>query len=214
MRLNILSMCTIAVITISTSITQAATCNNYVKDAVTNHAGCELGSVSQDFLNLDPFMQVNDDSIGGFSDWDFIARDNAPTGGGFGTSESGDTGVNTDLTLVGGTTGSGTWAVAASLFNTYDNLLLVFKGGAGQVIEPDKYVTYLLDGSFFNGDYLYSPFINTNNNNQTGISHVSLYGQGDPNNQGPPPVPLPAGGVLLLTGLIGLGAATRRRKRK
>ncbi len=214
MRITLLSACAFAAITISSSAIHAAPCSAYVANSVTNTAGCELGSISQDFL-LDP-LQVNVDAIFGYNDWNFIARDNAPEGGGFGTSESGDTGVNTDLTLVGGTTGAGTWAIAEALFETYGNLLLVFKGGNGQVIEPGEYVSYLLDGSFFSGNYIRSPFINSNNSNQTGISHISLYGQGEPDDgdDGPSPVPLPAGGVLLLTGLAGLSAAARRRKRK
>ncbi|MBE9476542.1 MAG: VPLPA-CTERM sorting domain-containing protein [Proteobacteria bacterium] len=212
MRLNLLTACAVVAFSVSASGAYAATissniCSTYVADSVTKTAGCELGSIGQDFLN--PTLQVNDDKLFGQTDWNFIARDNAP----FGTSESGDIGVGTNLFIDGAPTGSGTWAIAKALFQTYGNLLLVFKGGEGAVIEPDKYVGYLLDGSFFNGDYIHSPFINLNTQGQTGISHVSLYGRIGENNE-PPPIPLPAGGLLLLTGLAGLGAASRRRKRK
>ncbi len=210
MRLNLLTACAIAAFSISVSGTYAATVTSTactgtiagstttIADAVAVTSACEFGTVSQDSV-----AQVNADELFSFTDWNFIAKDNDLDGT--------DEGLVSALTLTG-TTLSGNWAVDAALFDTYANLMLVFKmGSETSGFTPAEYVGYLIGSKGpFAGTYL-SMF--QKNSNPGDISHVTLYGRLKDNNE-PPPIPLPAGGLLLLTGLAGLGAASRRRKRK
>jgi hypothetical protein len=185
---------------------QAATCSAYVAGAVTNTDGCQIGTENNDKTNPLP-AQVNVDSMFGETTWSFLAKDNT-SGGIFNGTDEGNA---TYLTMSGGTTGAGNWTILNTLFAGYDKFMLVFKGGNGN-IDPDDYVGYLIDptnSGDMNGTYAYSPFIATQQGNQAGISHVSLYGIAGST---PPVVPLPAAGWLLLAGLGGLAAATRRKR--
>lgn len=79
----------------------------------------------------------------------------------------------------------------------FDNVLLVFKSGLGGS-TPGFAAFSLTPSGFTEGEWSV--------NLQQALSHVSLYGT-------PAAIPLPAGGLLLITALGGLGIAARRRRK-
>jgi len=98
---------------------------------------------------------------------------------------------------------SGTWSISQALFDSYARLMVVFKGpDQASPVQPKGVVAYLL--SDITGTYD-TPFNNPMGGqpNPMDISGVSLYAA----------IPLPAGGLLLLTALGGLGIAARRRRK-
>ncbi len=120
--------------------------------------------------------------------------------------------VGGGLTLTGDTK-NGTWSI-----DNYDPLkdyILVFKDGQNAL--PGAQIVYLLDGS--SGTYT-SPFYNeAEGTTQKDISFWALHeidGDGPirtPRENPPPSVPLPAGVILLGTGVAAL-AINRKRKRR
>jgi hypothetical protein len=165
-----------------------------VAGKVTGTEGCFLGSVNNDFLNPPP-PQVNKDDAFGFDDWVFLGKDDGPTGAVTGV-------LGLDLTGTPNVLQSGTWQIVSNAFSLFEDIMLVFKGGGGN-IDPDVYVAYLLNAT--SGTYT-SPFENANNGNVADISHVTIYGRN------PSPIPVPAAGMLLLTALGGLAAFRRVRR--
>ena len=176
------------------NMANAVTCSASVAASVSGTSACELGNTNNDFLNP---LQVNIDSKFGFSDWAFDAKDDDLDGVNDGANTLG-------LSLIGNTL-SGTWSIASNAFDLFSDIMLVFKGGAGNT-EPGSYVAYLL--SDISGDYQ-SPFTNPNNGNPKNISHVSLYVRDSLT-----PIPLPAGVWLFLTALGGFGFLGWRKNRK
>jgi len=164
--------------------------------AAGNVGTCNIGTDNND----NPLPgQVNDDLMFGKSDWLFLAKDEGPLGD--------DLGFGPDRI-------SGTLNISAFINALvsddidFTDLMLVFKGGSGQRINPDDYVGYLLDRQALEANpstpiTWTSPFTNTSNGNPTDVSHVSLYYRA-----GGVPIPTPA----LLPGLIGLGVAAVRKK--
>jgi hypothetical protein len=111
-------------------------------------------------------------------------------------------GSNNGLTITG-TQQEGTWTIAQSIFDAWQRVMLVFKGGNDNNTFPGSVVGYLIQD--LTGDYE-SPLLNSRNFNPRDISHVSLYVST------PSPIPLPAAGVLLIGALGGLGLLARRRR--
>jgi hypothetical protein len=105
------------------------------------------------------------------------------------------------LTIVGDGTTSGTFSFVAPA--GFINFVLAFKSGEGQ-IDPD-WAAFLLPTDIVSG--LWSILVG----NQS-LSHANLYAQIDPNYVPPGEVPLPAGIVLLLSALGGIGFLSRFRK--
>jgi hypothetical protein len=103
------------------------------------------------------------------------------------------------LYTIGGT-GSGTWEIAASLWNTYSRLFLGahFGNGSG---NPDSFVVELAPTDT-SGTYALAPEDQLN-----GLSNLYLFGVRGGDTQ----VPEPASLALLGLGLAGLGFARRRR---
>ncbi len=93
---------------------------------------------------------------------------------------------------------SGDWSVSS--WAGVGKAALVLKGGNG-------FAAYLLDTTAgLSGEWSTQALTVGNNNNQPALSHVSLY-------TAPTPIPLPAGGILLISALGGLGFAARRRRK-
>jgi hypothetical protein len=168
--------------------TTAGVASADISNNVTNNVDCEVGTT-----NNDSQTQVNTDSIFGFNEWAFAEKIN------FG--EGPEQTIDIGLSLTGDET-SGTWAINDG-WDLYTQIMLVFKGGQGQ-IAPSNYVAYWLVDSETSGTYQ-SPFANLNNANATDISHVSAYVLITT----PLPGALPLFGSVL--GLVGLLRWRRRR---
>ena len=160
------------------------TCSIDLAAKVTGTAGCQIGSVNNDFLNP---LQVNVDGLFG-GDWSFIDKDPE----------------DFDITPEGsGGSTSGTWDISAIFEEGYE-YMLVFKGGGGN-ITPNKYVGYLLDA--ISGEWE-TPFENANGN-LANVSHISLYKR-----QSDTPdvsVPEPVSVLSLLS--VGAVVVTRRKRK-
>ena len=172
-----------------------STCSETVAGKVSNTSECEV----LDFGSGNPSQAQLDLLFAPGPGWMEIEKLNRSetsfTGGSFFPA-------GTSLTIIGNGE-SGTWSVLASLFDTYDRLMLVFKGPDGQSpAEPKGVVAYLLSAN--SGTYD-TPFGNGSEDatNRMDISYVALYAQ----------IPLPAAGWLLLGGLGALGFAARRKRK-
>lgn len=148
---------------------------------VTNTDSCEKSSANQDFLNTNP-MTVNQEAFFGFTDWTYISR-----------------------TEMGSTQGqSGSWSVNANLWDSYSDLLLIFKDGKDTTL-----LGYLaVDGA--TGGTWKSPFrepeFNFNPDSKIkDVSHITYYVRGVVTS-----VPESSNLVLLALGLMGLIVIRRR----
>lgn len=167
-------------------------------------AACDAGSENNDKLNP---LQVNLDEIHDFDDWQYAGKFNLG-----GLDEAGD--VDVGFSVSGGLQ-SGSFSFDANLFDLFANAMIVIKGGNGNNTQ-ETYVGYLLSSLLSpNGTYS-SPFFTLPSTNKNGvvklgevkdISHISAYVRGEPTTV----IPLPAAGLLLLSGLAGLGFIGRRR---
>lgn len=153
--------------------------------------GCQRGMDNNDKINP---LQVNVDELFGFSDWNFLGKDEE--GGSINISNAFPTNTTT-----------GEYNLNSFVQDYWTDVMLVLKGGNGKPIRPQEYVGYLVaqdDTGNWTGNWI-TPFINQNSNNPTGVSHISLYYR-----EGITPVPTPA----LLPGLIGMGVASLRKRKR
>lgn len=165
---------------------------------------CTIANVNQD--NTTAPLVVNgtvggpNDGFFGIESWLFAGKLDETTG------------LTTDATLPAS---SGSFSISATLASSWDEIMLVFKDGAGTTL-----VGYLLDSGVLSGNWL-TPFLDPpfglpGNSTSHTVSHISVYyTECPPGRSCSIPVgeiPLPAGILLLISALGGLGFLARFRK--
>lgn len=161
---------------------------------------------SEDLLNKDKFNGVI--GLFGYTGWDNLSRIEP------GKSADGSIGQSLTLSVLAGVA-SGTWSVTAGAFDFYKEIVIVLKQGK-------TFSAYLYDVTKGGAPIPTGGSWTAKNFDQPGgLSHMTIYGGeictekycgedfNDDDNTGD--VPLPAGGLLLLTGLAGLWLGRRRR---
>jgi hypothetical protein len=197
---NFKTLAAAAAVVMSAGVAQAATvgCTPEIAGKVTVNIGCEVSlTADQDFLNLGAphFLTVNEENFFGTVDWSFIGKHDFDGGAAEGTAPVIGLGSNAQV---------GTFSIDAGLWDLFGEVMAIFKSG------NETFLTgYLLNTGDTEFDYA-SMFLQFDKDGKPkdpkDISHISLYGRGDPS-----PVPVPAAGLLLIGALGGL-AALRRRK--
>lgn len=155
--------------------------------AVTTATACAVGSGNNDKAEL-----LNDIFGLGVDDWALAAKDE---------SASASTGGTFDLDGFASAK-SGSWSVAS--FDGYKYAALVVKGGS------NGWLAYLLDTTVTSGSWSTLGILN-GGGNQPDLSHLSLYVGGGQVAEPPSSVPLPAAIWMLLAGLGGIAALSRKR---
>lgn len=184
-RFSVLPLATLALVSaLVCGSVQAGTvaCDASTLALVTNTTDCERStSATQDFLNTDP-ITVNAEEFFSFDDWLFLDKDEYDDNSGQ----------------------SGNWAVDASVWDNYSNLMLIFKDGAGTTL-----VGYLAaDGA--TGGTWESPFREPEfdmkpDDKIKDVSHISYYVRGAVTR-----VPDTGSIILMLIGLAFLGLSRAR----
>jgi hypothetical protein len=161
--------------------------------------GFELGSTNNDKISPAPH-QVNTDEMFSFSDWFFAQKGFDP-----GEPISIDVGLQVTQTSVGDNT-EGTWMIN-NIWDTYDDVMIVLKGGNSSNTDPGVYIGYLLQQGDTSGTYN-SPFAQENDLNKVkGISHVTVYVR-------TAAVPEPGTFGLSALALVSMCTARRRARRR
>lgn len=113
-----------------------------------------------------------------------------------------DSGTDGDLTVTGGGT-SGGWSFD---YGINDPVMFVLKGG-------NSFSAYLMDLSVTSGTWNTDGIEKGNGQPNPGLSHFAVYSGGTNGGGNPPPnpIPLPAAGWLLISGVAGLGFFGRRK---
>jgi len=159
-----------------------------VSGGVTGSIDCQDAVEGNDFPAPDT---VNDEEFFGFTDWEYLAKQNI--GGAF----EGSTDYDWDVTP---TTASqtGEWSFNSSVWGSFEDVMIVVKAG-------NAFSGYLLDNTTWpvSGDW---------DTGDKDLSHLTLYARGE--GSGPPaPVPEPTTMLLFGTGLLGLVGVVRRKKK-
>jgi hypothetical protein len=190
LRLRALAGWGATVLFLSVTAASAATvaCNTLIPDATGNltpNAGCQA---FEDTSDPDP---ADFDGLFGYDDWVELAKIDANDIDG-NSSDGGFTFTSTDGNK------TGTWSVTG-----YTGPLVIVLKDGNQAPAPT--LLYLLDGT--SGTWS-SPWVNSNTGESVAsLSNVQLWGL----EVRPPPIPVPAAGILLVTALGGLGFLARRK---
>jgi hypothetical protein len=165
-------------------------------DNVSGASACEYSNTAtQDFLNSKGGLTVNQEEFFGVSTWQFGGK--IGENGGYAGQGSGQ---------------SGTWNLSSVLQPTWQNVMLVFKSGAGTSL-----VGYQLEPGVTSGTWE-SPFekLLFNVKNTKDVSHISVYftlGEPSGSTGGGSSEAVPEPTTMAGIALAGAGLAAYRRRR-
>jgi hypothetical protein len=173
---------------VSSAEAAATACTPNIVTLVTNTTGCEY--VTPIPTNPAQFSvgQIQSQNFFGFTDW---------TSGGQNGTE------------IPGSGQSGTWNITSSLWQTYSDVMLVFKDGAGTSPVAYRLVQNAVTGQWAS-PFRNPPFTALGPDQIKDVSNITVYYRGTATTTPPNPIPTPA----VLPGAIGMGIAALRKKKR